>query len=70
MAPTLAKRGLVTFEDETWLFLYPRVEVEWMHRSGQKRVLTPGYNKRRNTFVTFFLPRRDGFLLQHLPEEN
>jgi len=41
-----------------------------MHRGGQKRVLTPGYNKRRNTFVTFFWPKRDGFPLQHLPEEN
>ena len=34
-----------------------------MPRGEQKRVLTPGYNKRRNTFVTLFWPkRRNGFV--------
>lgn len=29
-----------------------------MPRGEQKKVLTPGYNKRRNTFVTLFWPRK------------
>jgi DDE superfamily endonuclease len=34
-----------------------------MPRGEQRRVLTPGYNKRRNTFITLFWPkRRNGFI--------
>ena len=29
-----------------------------MPRGEQRRVLTPGYNKRRNTFITLFWPKR------------
>ena len=30
-----------------------------MPRGVQKRVLTPGYNKRRNTFITLFWPKKN-----------
>jgi transposase len=33
-----------------------------MPRGIQKRVLTPGYNKRRNTFITLFWPKKSGFI--------
>jgi len=35
-----------------------------MKRGTQRRVVTPGYNRRRNTFVPLFWPkrRRDGFI--------
>jgi hypothetical protein len=29
-----------------------------MPRGEQRRVLTPGYNKRRNTFITLFWPKK------------
>jgi hypothetical protein len=41
-----------------------------MPRGQQKRVLTPGYNKRRNTFVTLFWPKRDGFLFNTYPKRR
>jgi hypothetical protein len=55
---------MVAFEDETWVSLYPKVEAEWMKRGHQRRVVTPGYNQRRNTFITLFWPkrRRNGFI--------
>lgn len=49
---------LVAFEDETWLSLYPKVEAEWMPPGEQRTVHTPGYNERRNTFVTLFWPKK------------
>jgi len=34
-----------------------------MPRGEQRRVLTPGYNKRRNTFITLFWPKKkNGFV--------
>jgi hypothetical protein len=33
-----------------------------MPRGEQKRILTPGYNRRRNTFVTLFWPKKNGFI--------
>lgn len=34
-----------------------------MPRGEQRRVLTPGYNKRKNTFITLFWPKkRNGFV--------
>jgi len=36
-----------------------------MKRGHQRRVVTPGYNQRRNTFIMLFWPkrrRRDGFI--------
>ena len=55
---------MVAFEDETWVSLYPKIEAEWMKRGTQRRVVTPGYNKRRNTFVTLLWPKRsrNGFI--------
>jgi len=53
---------MVAFEDETWVSLYPKVEAEWMKRGHQRRVVTPGYNQRRNTFITLFWPKRNGFI--------
>ena len=39
-------------------------QSEWMERGYQRRVVTPGYNRRRNTFITLFWPkrRRNGFI--------
>jgi hypothetical protein len=53
---------MVAFEDETWVSLYPKVEAEWMKRGHQRMVVTPGYNQRRNTFITLFWPKRNGFI--------
>ncbi|MDG7024688.1 MAG: transposase [Nitrososphaerota archaeon] len=53
---------MVGFEDETWTSLYPRVEAKWMKRGQQERVVTPGYNRRRNVFVTLFWPKKRGFV--------
>jgi hypothetical protein len=53
---------MVAFEDETWTSLYPKVEAEWMEKGEQRRILTPGYNRRRNVFVTLFWPVRYGFV--------
>ena len=55
---------MVAFEDETWVSLYPKIEAEWMKRGTQRRVVTPGYNKRRNTFITLLWPKRsrNGFI--------
>jgi hypothetical protein len=53
---------MVAFEDETWTELYPRVEAKWMKKGCQERVLTPGYNKRRNVFVTLLWPKKYGFV--------
>ena len=33
-----------------------------MKKGCQERVLTPGYNKRRNVFVTLFWPKKYGFV--------
>jgi hypothetical protein len=53
---------MVAFEYETWTSLYPRVEAKWMKKGSQERVLTPGYNRRRNVFVTLFWPKKQGFV--------
>lgn len=42
--------------------LYPKVEAEWMPRGRQRRVVTPGYNRRRNTFITLFWPKKKAFI--------
>jgi hypothetical protein len=34
------------------------VEAEWMKKGAQRRVPTPGYNVRRNAFITLFWPKR------------
>ena len=34
-----------------------------MPRGEQRRVLTPGYNKRRNTFITLFWPKKKNGLV-------
>jgi len=34
-----------------------------MPRGEQRRVLTPGYNKRRNTFITLFWPKKKNRLV-------
>jgi hypothetical protein len=42
-----------------------------MPRGEQRRVLTPGYNKRRNTFITLFWPkRRDGLVFNTYPKRR
>lgn len=43
-----------------------------MERGHQKRVLTPGYNKRRNTFITLFWPKRskNGFIFNTYPKRR
>ncbi len=33
-----------------------------MKKGEQERVVTPGYNKRRNVFVTLFWPKKYGFV--------
>jgi hypothetical protein len=53
---------IVAFQDETWTELYPRVEAKWMKKGAQERVVTPGYNRRRNVFVTLFWPKKRGFV--------
>ena len=53
---------IVAFQDETWTELYPRVEAKWMKKGTQERVVTPGYNRRRNVFVTLFWPKNHGFV--------
>lgn len=59
------------FEDETWTSLYPKVEAEWMARGSQRRIPTPGYNRRRNAFVTLFWPkRRNGFIFNTYPKRR
>lgn len=50
---------MVAFQDETWTELYPRVEAKWMVKGKQDRIDTPGYNKRRNVFVTLFWPTKE-----------
>jgi len=52
------KKVLVAFQDEVWTELYPRVEVRWMEKGKQDKIDTPGYNKRRNVFVTLFWPKK------------
>lgn len=42
--------------------LYPRIEAKWMKRGYQEKVLTPGYNKRTNIFVTLFWPKKYGYI--------
>jgi hypothetical protein len=42
---------MVAFDDETWTTFYPNVEAEWMERGCQRRVVTPGYDRRRNGFI-------------------
>lgn len=49
---------LVAFQDETWTELYPRIEARWMQKGKQDRIDTPGFNKRRNVFVTLFWPKK------------
>ena len=42
-----------------------------MPRGEQKRVLTPGYNKRRNTFITLVWPKkRNGFIFNTYPKRR
>ena len=53
---------MVAFEDETWTSLYPKVEAEWTPRGEQRRVATPGYNRRRNAFITLLWPKREGLV--------
>lgn len=53
---------MVAFEDETWTSIYPKIEAEWMPRGEQRRVFTPGYNRKRNVFVTLFWPPKYGFI--------
>lgn len=48
----------VAFQDEAWTELYPRVEVKWMKRGKQDCIDTPGFNRRRNVFVTLFWPKK------------
>jgi len=49
---------LIAFQDEAWTELYPRIEAKWMERGKQDAIDTPGYNKRRNVFVTLFWPTK------------
>lgn len=38
IAPALSQKGvLVVFEDEIWVLLYPKVEVEWVPSREQKK---------------------------------
>lgn len=42
-----------------------------MPRGVQKRVLTPGYNKRRNTFITLLWPKRSrGLVFNTYPKRR
>jgi DDE superfamily endonuclease len=42
-----------------------------MPRGEQRRVLTPGYNKRRNTFITLFWPKkRNGLVFNTYPKRR
>lgn len=42
-----------------------------MPRGEQREVPTPGYNRRRNTFVTLFWPkRRNGFIFNTYPKRR
>jgi hypothetical protein len=41
-----------------------------MPRGEQRRVLTPGYNKRRNTFITLFWPKKSGFVFNTYPKRR
>lgn len=50
---------LVAFQDEAWTELYPRIEAKWMEKGKQEKVDTPGYNRRRNVFVTLFWPKKE-----------
>ncbi len=49
---------LVAFQDETWTELYPRIETKWMQKGKQDAIDTPGFNRRRNVFVTLFWPTK------------
>jgi hypothetical protein len=53
---------MIAFEDEKWVELYPRVEAKWMKKGKQEEVLTPGYNRRTNYFITLFWPKKYGFV--------
>jgi hypothetical protein len=53
---------MIAFEDETRTELYPHIEAKWMKKGQQKRILTLGYSKRRNVFVTLLWPKRYGFI--------
>jgi deoxycytidylate deaminase len=33
-----------------------------MKKGHQEKILTPGYNKRKNVFVTLFWPKKNGFV--------
>jgi len=42
-----------------------------MRRGEQRRVLTPGFNKRRNTFITLLWPkRRNGLIFNTYPKRR
>ena len=41
-----------------------------MPRGEQRRVLTPGYNQRRNTFITLFWPKRNSFIFNTYPKRR
>jgi hypothetical protein len=42
-----------------------------MPRGEQRRVLTPGYNKRRNTFITLFWPKKkNGLVFNTYPKRR
>jgi hypothetical protein len=65
------KKGvIVAFEDETWTQLYPRIEAKWMKKGSQEKVLTPGYNNRKNVFVTIFWPKEIWVRLEQVREEE
>lgn len=61
---------MVAFEDEVWVELYPAVEAKWMRKGYQERILTLGYNKRTNIFITLFWPKKHGFIWNKFPKRR
>lgn len=46
----------MAFEDETWLELKPLIRATWMEKGSQRKVLTPGINRRLVAFITLLYP--------------
>lgn len=47
---------MLAFEDETWLELKPLIKATWMEKGKQRKVLTPGINRRVVAFITLLYP--------------